>query len=279
MLSRIGSLRRVVAHPRARIHFSKEKHTLVLVRHGESLWNQENIFTGWYDVALSSKGVKEADEGGAQLADEGFTFDVAYTSYLQRAIHTCYAVLGKTDCLWIPTIKAWELNERHYGALQGMDKQKTVEAYGKDQVLIWRRSFDIKPPAVDTDSEHHPVNEAKYAAVSRDLLPANECLKTTAERVLPYWESKIVPDIASGKKILIAAHGNSLRALVMHLDNISPEDITELNIPTATPLVYELDENMQPIPHPDAIAPLTGRYIGDQEAIRARIEGVKNQTK
>ena len=253
--------------------------TLVLGIPGESVWNKENKFTGWYDIPLSEQGHEEAAEGGAMLAEDGFVFDLAYTSYLKRAIRTCYHALEATDCLWIPTIKAWELNERHYGGLTGLDKQETVDKYGKDQVLVWRRSFDIPPPAVEKTSEHFPGNEAKYAAIDPNVLPTAESLKTTAERVLPYWENELVPQIKAGKKILVAAHGNSLRALAMHLDGISEAEITELNIPTATPLVYELDDDMKPIPHPDAIAPLTGRYLGDVAAIRARIEGVKNQTK
>jgi len=257
----------------------RSKHTVVLMRHGESVWNMENKFTGWYDIQLSEKGHEEAAEGGALLAEEGFTFDIAYTSTLKRAIRTCYHALEETDCLWIPTIKAWELNERHYGGLTGLDKQATVDKYGKDQVLVWRRSFDIPPPDVETTSEHFPGNDPKYAAIDKSLLPTAESLKTTADRVLPYWQDEIVPTIKSGKNVLIAAHGNSLRALVMHLDGISEDDITELNIPTAIPLVYELDDDMKPIPHADGIAPVTGRYVGNQEAIRARIEGVKNQTK
>lgn len=175
--------------------------------------------------------------------------------------------------------KAWELNERHYGGLTGLDKQETVDKHGKEQVLIWRRSFDIPPPEVDPKSEYYPGNERKYAEVPKDKLPLTESLKITRERVLPFWESNIVPVIKSGKTVMVAAHGNSLRALVMHLDNISKDEITELNIPTATPLIYELDDDLKPIPHPDAIAPLTGRYLGDLDAIRAKIEGVKNQTK
>jgi 2,3-bisphosphoglycerate-dependent phosphoglycerate mutase len=239
----------------------------------------ENKFTGWYDVPLSAKGHEEAAEGGELLNDEGFKFDLAYTSYLRRAIKTCSHVLDATDCLWIPSVHAWQLNERHYGALTGLDKQETVDKFGKEKVLVWRRSFDVPPPAVEKDSEHFPGNDFKYHLVDPALLPTTESLKTTAERVLPYWESEIVPQIKAGKRVLVAAHGNSLRALVMHLDNISQDEITELNIPTATPLCYELDDDMKPIPHPDAIAPLTARYIGDVAAIRARIEGVKNQTK
>jgi 2,3-bisphosphoglycerate-dependent phosphoglycerate mutase len=255
------------------------KYTLVLTRHGESVWNKENKFTGWYDVPLSNKGHEEAAEGGQILNDAGFKFDLAYTSYLKRAIMTCDHTLEATNCLWIPVVKAWELNERHYGALTGLDKQETVNKYGKDQVLIWRRSFDVPPPDVDLDSEYYPANDPMYRNVQKDLLPRAESLKLTAARVLPYWEKEIVPQIKSGKKILIAAHGNSLRALVMHLDQIGEDEITELNIPTATPLCYELDENMKPIPQEGSIAPLSGRYIGNLEEIKARIDGVKNQTK
>jgi len=239
----------------------------------------ENKFTGWYDIGLSAKGHEEAAEGGALLHEAGFRFDIAFTSYLKRAICTCNHALEATDSLWIPTIKAWELNERHYGALTGLDKQETVAKHGKEQVSIWRRSFDIPPPEIGTDSEHFPGNDWKYAAISPSVLPKTESLKTTAERVIPYWTEHIVPKIRAGNRVLIAAHGNSLRALVMHLDDISTDEITELNIPTATPLVYELDDDMKPIPSDERIAPLQGRYVGDIEAIRARIEGVKNQTK
>jgi len=255
------------------------KYTLVLTRHGESVWNKENKFTGWYDVPLSNKGHEEAAEAGHILNDAGFKFDLAFTSYLKRAIRTCDHTLDATDCLSIPVIKAWQLNERHYGGLTGLDKQETVAKYGPEQVLIWRRSFDVPPPDVDTESEYYPGNDPMYREIDKSLLPLAESLKTTAERVLPYWENVIVPEIKSGKRILIAAHGNSLRALVMHLDGVSESEITGLNIPTATPLCYELDENMKPIPQEGAMAPLSARYIGNQAEIRARIEGVKNQTK
>uniref|UniRef100_A0A7S2GWB6 Phosphoglycerate mutase n=1 Tax=Helicotheca tamesis TaxID=374047 RepID=A0A7S2GWB6_9STRA len=255
-----------------------DKHTLVLVRHGESTWNLENKFTGWVDVPLSPKGHEEVIEAGKLIKAEGIKVDVAHTSLLKRAIRTLWHVLEQTDLMWIPVHKAWQLNERHYGALQGLDKQQTVDKHGKDQVLIWRRSYDIPPPTVDKSSEHHPGNDPRYAGFSfgEDF---TESLATTLDRVLPYWEESIAPELKADKKVIVAAHGNSLRALVKHLDNIDESEIAELNIPTGTPLVYELDDDLKPIPQEGAIAPLTGRYLGDQDAIRARIEGVKNQTK
>jgi len=257
---------------------SADKHTLVLVRHGESTWNLSNQFTGWYDCPLSEKGHEEVITAGQMLKAEGFKFDVAYTSRLQRAIRTLWHILEETDQMWIPTEKAWELNERHYGALQGLDKQETVDKYGKDQVLTWRRSYDIPPPPVDKSNPHHPSNDPRYDGFD---FPEEftESLATTLDRVLPYWESNIVPDLKADKTVIVTAHGNSLRALVKHLDNIGEDVISELNIPTGTPLVYELDDDLKPIPHKDAIGPLQGRYVGDIEAIKARIEGVKNQTK
>lgn len=250
----------------------------MLVRHGESTWNLENKFTGWVDCPLSPKGHEEVIEAGKLIAAEGITANVAFTSLLKRAIRTLWHVLEQTDLMWIPTYKAWELNERHYGALQGLDKQETVNKYGKDQVLVWRRSYDVPPPTVDKSSEYHPSNDPRYAD---HVFPDEftESLATTLDRVLPYYEKAIVPQLKEGKTVLIAAHGNSLRALVKHLDNIDEATISELNIPTGTPLVYELDDNLKPIPQPGALAPLQGRYLGDQDAIRARIEGVKNQTK
>jgi len=255
-----------------------DKHTLVLVRHGESTWNLENKFTGWVDCPLSPKGHEEVIEAGKLIKAEGIVADVAYTSLLKRAIRTLWHVLEQTDLMWIPTTKAWQLNERHYGALQGLDKQETVDKYGKDQVLVWRRSYDVPPPTVDRSSEYHPSNDPRYADFE---FPEEftESLATTLDRVLPYYENNIVPQLKEGKTVLIAAHGNSLRALVKHLDGIDESTISELNIPTGTPLVYELDEHLKPIPQPSALAPLQGRYLGDIEAIRARIEGVKNQTK
>mmetsp|Transcript_21374 Transcript_21374/g.27633 ORF Transcript_21374/g.27633 Transcript_21374/m.27633 type:complete len:778 (+) Transcript_21374:69-2402(+) len=257
---------------------AQTKYTLVLTRHGESQWNLENKFTGWYDCPLTAKGMNEAKSGGELLKGEGFEFDLAYTSVLKRAIETCWQVLEAMDMMWIPVKRRWRLNERHYGALQGLDKKETVEKHGKDQVNIWRRSYDIPPPALDESSEHYPGNDSRYADLDPADLPKTESLALTLDRVKVDWEQEIAPMIKSGKRTLIAAHGNSLRALVKMLDGISEEDITGLNIPTGVPLVYELDENLKPIPHPDAIAPLTGRYLGDQEAVRARIEGVKNQT-
>jgi 2,3-bisphosphoglycerate-dependent phosphoglycerate mutase len=249
-----------------------------LVRHGESTWNLENKFTGWYDCPLSEKGHGEAIEGGQLIAAEGIKPNIAFTSLLKRAIRTLWHVLEQSDRMWIPVKKAWELNERHYGALQGLDKQETVDKYGKDQVLIWRRSYDVPPPVVDKSSSHHPACDERYA--DKDWPEEfTESLATTLDRVLPFWETEIVPYLKAGDTVLVTAHGNSLRALVKHLDNIDEATIAELNIPTGTPLVYELDENLKPIPQPGAIAPLTGRYLGDQDAIRARIEGVKNQTK
>lgn len=255
----------------------RNKHTVVLVRHGESTWNQENKFTGWYDCPLSEKGHVEAAAAGKLLKDNGFVFDLAFTSYLKRAIRTLWHVLETNDLMYIPIKNAWQLNERHYGGLQGLNKQETVEKFGKDQVQIWRRSYDTPPPPTDLDSPHYPANDPKYKDLGLDI--RTESLSTTLERVLPYWETDIVPAVKSGKKVIIAAHGNSLRALVKYLDNIPEDVITELNIPTGVPLIYELDDNMKPIPHADAIAPLQGRYLGDQEEIRNRIAGVKNQTK
>ncbi|CAB9509837.1 3-bisphosphoglycerate-dependent phosphoglycerate mutase [Seminavis robusta] len=255
-----------------------DKHTLVLVRHGESTWNLENKFTGWYDCPLSPKGHEEVKEAGQLLKKEGIKPDIAHTSLLQRAIRTLWHVLEQSELMWIPVQKAWQLNERHYGALQGLDKQETVDKFGKDQVLVWRRSYDVPPPTVDRSSPHHPDNDPRYAGFEfADEF--TESLATTLDRVVPYWNESIVPQIKDGKTVMIAAHGNSLRALVKHLDGIDESTISELNIPTGTPLIYELDDNLKPIPQEGAIAPLQGRYLGDQDAIRARIEGVKNQTK
>lgn len=276
----------LAAAPRARsallhqqLKANKHTHTLVLIRHGESEWNKENRFTGWYDVQLSDKGNKEARAAGELLKKEGFTFDVAYTSYLKRAIRTLWHVLEQTDLMWIPVHKTWRLNERHYGALTGLDKKETVDKHGKEQVLIWRRSYDIPPPALDESSAYYPGKDVRYQSLPKQELPLGESLELTAKRVMPEWENAIVPSIKSGQKVLVAAHGNSLRALVKELDNISESEITELNIPTGIPLVYHLDENLKPIPHKDAIAPLNAFYLGNQDEIRERILGVKNQTK
>eukprot|EP00633_Aureoumbra_lagunensis_P001603 CAMPEP_0197293360 /NCGR_PEP_ID=MMETSP0890-20130614/28032_1 /TAXON_ID=44058 ORGANISM="Aureoumbra lagunensis, Strain CCMP1510" /NCGR_SAMPLE_ID=MMETSP0890 /ASSEMBLY_ACC=CAM_ASM_000533 /LENGTH=242 /DNA_ID=CAMNT_0042768019 /DNA_START=199 /DNA_END=928 /DNA_ORIENTATION=+ len=238
----------------------------------------ENKFTGWHDVPLSEKGHQEAIDGGKLLAKEGLKFDIAFTSVLKRAIQTLDHALFEADHMWIPIVKAWQLNERHYGALTGLDKKETVAKHGKDQVQIWRRSYDIPPPPLDESSEHFPGNDPRYKLLDKHCLPFTESLAITAKRVVPYWQQNIVPHLKEGKTVLIAAHGNSLRALVQYLDNISNEDITGLNIPTGTPLLYQLDTDMNPIAHPDAIKPLKGRYLGDVEAIRARIEGVKKQT-
>lgn len=255
------------------------KYTLVLIRHGESTWNNENRFTGWYDCPLSEKGEQEATEGGMLMKEEGFTFDKAYTSTLKRAIKTLWIGLEQLDLMHIPIINNWRLNERHYGALQGLNKQETVDKHGKDQVLIWRRSYDIPPPPCDADSIHYPVNDPVYAKVPHESLPFSESLADTEKRFMVEWCAEIAPEIMRGEKILIAAHGNTLRALVKHLDGISADEICELNIPTGVPLVYELDEDLKPIPHPDAIAPLKGRYLGNQAAIRERIGAVAAQTK
>ncbi|BBE30982.1 2,3-bisphosphoglycerate-dependent phosphoglycerate mutase [Tepiditoga spiralis] len=243
---------------------------LVLIRHGESQWNKENKFTGWTDVDLSEKGVEEAKEGGKVLKEEGFKFDIAYTSVLKRAIKTLNNVLEEMDLLWIPVYKSWRLNERHYGALQGLNKAETAKKHGEEQVKIWRRSYDIRPPVLELNDERHPALDPKYSALDTKMLPGAECLKDTVERFLPFWNDTIAPSIKEGKKVIIAAHGNSLRALVKYLDNMSDEEIISLNIPTGTPLVYELDENLNPIKK---------YYLGDQEKIKKAMESVANQGK
>lgn len=256
------------------------KYTLVLVRHGESTWNMENKFTGWVDCPLSESGLNEAKAGGELLRSEGYEFDKAYTSTLKRAIKTLWIILEEIDQMYIPIVNTWRLNERHYGALQGLNKQETVDKHGKEQVLIWRRSYDIPPPEIDETSIYYPGNDKMYKNVpSKDDLPKAESLKLTEERFMVEWEQNLVPEIRQGTKIIIAAHGNTLRALVKHLDHISSDDITGLNIPTGVPLVYELDENLQPIPHKDAIAPLSGRYLGNLDDVRQRIGAVAAQTK
>jgi len=241
---------------------------LVMVRHGESVWNAENRFTGWTDVALSEKGRGEAAKAAEVLAQEGFTFDVAYTSTLKRAIRTLWYVLEGLDLMWIPVHHTWRLNERHYGALQGLNKAETAAQYGDDQVKIWRRSYDTPPPALTPDDERFPAKDPRYQDVPVADLPLTECLKDTVARVLPYWDEVIVPDIKAGKKVIIAAHGNSLRALVKYLDNLSEAEIMELNIPTGVPLVYEFDENLKPIKH---------YYLGDADAIAAAMDAVAKQ--
>jgi 2,3-bisphosphoglycerate-dependent phosphoglycerate mutase len=220
---------------------------LVLLRHGESQWNKENRFTGWTDVDLSEKGIQEAKSAGQKMKAAGLSFDLAHTSYLKRAIKTLDLALEEMDLLWIPTEKNWKLNERHYGALQGLNKAETAAQYGEEQVHIWRRSFDTPPPALALDDARHPAFDTRYASLSSSELPATESLKDTIARVLPHWNEAILPDLKAGKKILIVAHGNSLRALVKYLDSISDADIPELNIPTGTPLVYDLDEQLKPL--------------------------------
>jgi 2,3-bisphosphoglycerate-dependent phosphoglycerate mutase len=242
---------------------------LVLLRHGESSWNLENRFTGWTDVDLSETGLNEAHQAGKLLKQEGYTFDIALTSVLKRAIRTLWITLDEMDLMWIPVENAWELNERHYGALQGLNKAETAAKYGQDQVKIWRRSYNVPPPPMDWDDPRHPHFDPRYASLTKEQLPAYESLELTLKRVLPYWESRIVPLLKSGKKVLIAAHGNSLRAIVKHLDHISEEEIPELNIPTGIPLVYELTEDLKPIRH---------NYLGDQAAAEAKAKAVAAQS-
>lgn len=243
---------------------------VVLLRHGESLWNKENRFTGWTDVELSDKGRDEARAAGVQMKEEGLTFDVAYTSLLKRAINTLHLALNEMDLVWLPVIKDWRLNERHYGALQGLNKAETAKEHGDEQVHIWRRSYDVPPPELETTDERYPGHDPRYAELSERELPKTECLKDTVDRFLPIWIHTIAPEIISGKKVIIAAHGNSLRALVKYLDDISDEEIVGLNIPTGVPLVYELDGELKPIKH---------YYLGDKEAIAAKAEAVANQGK
>jgi 2,3-bisphosphoglycerate-dependent phosphoglycerate mutase len=243
---------------------------LVLLRHGESVWNKENLFTGWTDVDLSDQGRIEARRAGELLKAEGFTFDVAYTSMLKRAIRTLWSALDELDLMWIPVHHSWRLNERHYGALQGLNKAQTAAKYGDEQVLIWRRSYDIPPPPLEESDERFPGRDPRYTGLSKDELPKTECLKDTVARFLPYWHETIVPSIQAGKKVIIAAHGNSLRALVKYLDNISDEAIVGLNIPTGIPLVYELDDHLKPIKN---------YYLGDAEAAAKAAAAVAAQGK
>lgn len=224
-------------------------HTLVLVRHGESIWNLENRFTGWTDVDLSERGKEEAKQAAQFLIEEGYTFDVAYTSVLKRAIRTLWIILDEMDLMWIPVYRSWRLNERHYGALQGLDKAETAALHGEEQVHIWRRSYDVPPPPLTEDDPRYPGRDRRYAELSQEELPLTESLKDTVKRMLPYWHETIAPVVKAGKRVLIVAHGNSLRALVKYLDNISDQEITELNIPTGSPLVYELDDDLKPIRH------------------------------
>ncbi|MFP4153621.1 MAG: 2,3-diphosphoglycerate-dependent phosphoglycerate mutase [Alkalispirochaeta sp.] len=243
---------------------------VVLLRHGESVWNKENRFTGWTDVPLTEQGEEEAKSAGELMKQEGFVFDLAYTSVLKRAINTLHIALNEMDLVWIPVEKYWRLNERHYGALQGLNKAETAEQHGDEQVKVWRRSYDTPPPELEPSDERFPGNDPRYAGLSEKELPKTECLKDTVERFLPLWHDTIAPTIKTGKRVIIAAHGNSLRALVKYLDKISDEDIVGLNIPTGVPLVYELDDDLKPIKH---------YYLGDEEAIAAKAQAVANQGK
>ena len=243
---------------------------LVLVRHGQSAWNLENRFTGWTDVGLTDLGRAEALEAGKLLKQEGYVFDVAYTSVLRRAILSLWIILEEMNLEWIPVTNAWQLNERHYGNLQGLNKAEMAQQFGEDQVKIWRRSYDVPPPPLELTDERHPKFDPRYASLTPEQLPATESLKITLERVLPYWHSTLVPTIQSGKRVIVAAHGNSIRALVKYLDNISEADITELNIPTGLPLVYELDDDMKPI---------KSYYLGDPQEAAKKAAAVANQGK
>lgn len=254
-------------------HSGKDSHLMkkiVLIRHGESLWNKENRFTGWTDVGLSEKGIQEAVEAGKILKNDGYLFDIAFTSVLKRAIHTLNIVLDEMDLQWIPVMKSWRLNERHYGGLQGLNKTEMAEKFGEDQVKLWRRGFAVRPPELTMDDERYPGRELKYTGLSKDDLPLTESLKDTIARFMPCWHNEIAPTVRAGKRVVIAAHGNSLRALVKYLDNIPDEEIVELNIPTGIPLVYELDDELKPIRH---------EYLGDPERVRSAMQAVANQGK
>ena len=241
---------------------------LVLLRHGESVWNRENRFTGWTDVDLTSRGEEEAHRAGRLLAEAGHTFDVAFTSLLKRAIRTLWLVLDETDLMWIPVHRSWRLNERHYGALQGLDKAQTAAEYGDAQVLVWRRSYSTPPPALPPGDERHPRGDPRYAALNDAELPLTECLADTVARFLPFWHARIAPDLESGKRVLIVAHGNSLRALVKHLDGVPDDEIVHLNIPTGIPLVYRLNDDLNAISH---------EYLGEPGEVRRAVESVKAQ--
>lgn len=243
---------------------------LVLIRHGESEWNKLNLFTGWTDVKLSEKGNEEAIQAGKTLKAEGYDFDICYTSYLKRAIHTLNHVLDSMDRNWLPVVKSWKLNERHYGALQGLNKSETAEKYGEEQVKIWRRSFDVKPPELSEDDDRNPAKQDMFRGIDKSELPLTESLETTIERVVPYFEETIKKDMLAGKRVIIAAHGNSLRALVKYFEKLSSEEILGVNIPTAVPLVYEFDDDFNVI---------NKYYLGDQEALAAKMNAVANQGK
>ena len=248
----------------------REKMKLVLLRHGESTWNMMNKFTGWTDVDLSEKGTGEAKRSGILLKEEGYSFDIAYTSVLKRAIRTLWITLDEMDLMWIPVHRSWRLNERHYGALQGLNKSETAEKYGDEQVLIWRRSYDIRPPLLERTDERYPGLDPKYGGIDSSELPVAECLKDTVARFLPYWHDTIAPTVREGKKVLIAAHGNSLRALVKYLDHVPDSEILKLNIPTGIPLVYELDDDLRPLKH---------YYLGDPDAVEKAMAAVAAQGK
>jgi 2,3-bisphosphoglycerate-dependent phosphoglycerate mutase len=242
---------------------------LLLLRHGQSIWNLENLFTGWIDIDLSAQGLQEAQEAGRLLKAEGIAFDIAFTSVLKRAIRTLWIALDEMDLMWLPVERTWRLNERHYGSLQGLNKTQTVEKHGAEQVKIWRRSYDIPPPPLPASDPGHPRFDRRYASVPAGELPSSESLKDTLARVLPFWNARIAPELQAGRNVLVAAHGNSLRALVKMLDQMSDAAIVELNIPTGVPLLYELDANLKPI---------SSRYLGDAEAVKARAEAVAKQT-
>ena len=246
----------------------KKTYKVVFVRHGESTWNKENKFTGWTDVPLSEKGVQEAKEAGKRILKEGFKFDVCFTSVLKRSIQTFNYIAEEADMHYIPVIKSWRLNERHYGGLQGLNKEETAAKHGNEQVKIWRRSYDIPPPALELSDQRHPIHDEKYASLPKDICPACESLKLTVERALPFWYDNIAPAILSGKRVIVCAHGNSLRAIVKHLDKMSDEAIVELDIPTGTPLVYEFDENLTPIKK---------YYLASAQELEAKIAAVKKQ--
>ncbi len=243
---------------------------LTLIRHGESQWNRENRFTGWTDVDLTEKGMAEAHEAARLLSEQGLSFDIAFTSTLKRAIRTLWKVMDDMDLMWIPVYRSWRLNERHYGGLQGLNKAETAAKHGDEQVLVWRRSYDIPPPPLENSDPRHPANDRKYKDIDPALLPATECLKDTVARFMPLWLDEIAPAVKSGKRVIIAAHGNSLRALVKYLDNVSETDILKLNIPTGIPLIYELDDNLKPI---------RNYYLGDPEKLKAAQDAVANQGK
>jgi 2,3-bisphosphoglycerate-dependent phosphoglycerate mutase len=243
---------------------------IVLLRHGESEWNKENRFTGWTDVDLSEKGIEEAHNAGKLLRENGYTFNIAYTSVLKRAIRTLWITLDEMDLMWIPVVPNWRLNERHYGALQGLNKAETAIKFGEEQVKIWRRSYAVQPPALTPEDERYPGHDPRYQDLPTEELPLTECLRDTVARFLPFWFEVVIPALKDGKKVILAAHGNSLRALVMHLDNVSEDEIVGLNIPTGVPLVYELDDEFKPIRH---------YYLGDEEKIKAAMQAVANQGK